>query len=94
MGVTFRDESNEPSSTIIGYSDATVTVPNNPLIMRSKALLATTHATYHNCGCCFVIRLHLIPLISGQSGKKNSPLTKQGLESPESYSAMQETRYH
>ena len=45
MGVTFRDQSNEPSSTMIGYSDATVTVPNHPLIMRSYALLVTTHAT-------------------------------------------------
>ena len=35
MGVNFRDESNEPSSTMIGYSDATVT---------TKTLLATAHA--------------------------------------------------
>ena len=27
MSVTFRDESNEPSSTMIGYIDATVTAP-------------------------------------------------------------------
>ena len=45
MGVTFRDESNEPSSTMIGYSDATVPPPNHPLIMRSKTLLVTAHAT-------------------------------------------------
>ena len=45
MGVTFRDESNEPSFTMIGYSDATVTVSNHLLLMRSKALLGTTHAT-------------------------------------------------
>jgi len=45
MSVTFRDEYNEPSSTIIGDSDATVTVPNHSLIMQSKALLAITHAT-------------------------------------------------
>ena len=45
MSVTFRDESNEPSSTMIGYSDATVTAPNHSLIMRLKILLATTHAT-------------------------------------------------
>ena len=45
MCVTFRDESNESSSTMIGYSDATVTAPNHPLIMRSKTLLATAHAT-------------------------------------------------
>jgi len=45
MCVTFRDESNEPSSTMIGYSDATVTVSNHPPIMRSTSLLVTTHAT-------------------------------------------------
>ena len=45
MSVTFRDESNESSSTMIGYSDATVTTHNHPLIMRSKALLATAYAT-------------------------------------------------
>ena len=45
MGETFRDESNEPSSTMIGYSDAKVTAPNHFLIMRSKTLLAITHAT-------------------------------------------------
>ena len=45
MGVTFRDESNEPSFTMIGYSDATVTASNYPLIMWSKALLTTAHAT-------------------------------------------------
>ena len=43
--VTFRDESNESSSTMIGYSDATITAPNHPLIMRSKTLLDTSHAT-------------------------------------------------
>ena len=32
MCVTFRDESNEPSSTMIGYSDATVTAPDHSLI--------------------------------------------------------------
>ena len=64
MCITFRDESNEPSSTIIDYIDATVTAPNYPLIMRSKVLLATTHATVYNCGDCFVIKLYLIPLIS------------------------------
>jgi len=45
MSVTFRDESNESSFTMIGYSDATVTAPNHPPIMRSKTLLATAHAT-------------------------------------------------
>ena len=45
IGVTFRDEFNESSSTMIGYSDATVTTSNYLLIMRSNALLATAHAT-------------------------------------------------
>ena len=44
MSVNFRDESNEPSFIMIGYSDATVTALNHPLIVRSKASLvrATT----------------------------------------------------
>ena len=33
MSVTFRNESNESSSTMIGYSDATVTATDHPLIM-------------------------------------------------------------
>ena len=41
MGATFRDETNEPSSTMIGYSDATVTASNHFPIVRLKALLAT-----------------------------------------------------
>ena len=45
MGISFQDESNEPSSTMIGYSDVIVTVSNHSLIMQSKALLATAHAT-------------------------------------------------
>ena len=45
MSVTFRDESNESSFTMIGYSDATVTTPNHLQIMRSKALLAAVTAT-------------------------------------------------
>ena len=45
MSVIFRDESNEPSSIMIGYSDATITISNHPPIMRSKTLLATTYAT-------------------------------------------------
>ena len=49
MCVTFRDESNEPSSTMIGYSDATVTTPNHLLIIRLKASLATVLLQYHNC---------------------------------------------
>ena len=45
MSVIFQEESTEPSSTMIGYSDATVPAPNHPPIMRSKALLATAHTT-------------------------------------------------
>ena len=45
MGVTFRDESNEPSFIMIGYSDGTVTALNHPLIVRSKASLARATAT-------------------------------------------------
>ena len=39
MSVIFRDESNEPSSTIIGYNDTTVIAPNHTPIMRSKTSL-------------------------------------------------------
>jgi len=45
MDVIFQDKSNKLSSIIIGYSNATVTTPNHPLIMRSKILLAIAHAT-------------------------------------------------
>ena len=45
MSVNFRDESNEPSLIMIGYSDATVTVLKHPLIVRSKASLARATAT-------------------------------------------------
>ena len=45
MGVTFRDESNEPSFIMIGYSDATVTALNYPPIVRSKASLDRATAT-------------------------------------------------
>ena len=45
IGVTFRDESNEPSSIIISYSDAAVTTLNHPLIVRSKSSLAKITAT-------------------------------------------------
>jgi len=72
MSVTFRDESNEPSSTMIGYSDATVTTPNHTLLVRPKALLATVLLQHHGCGGGFIIRLHLILLISGQRAEKFS----------------------
>ena len=45
MGVTFRDESNETSLTMIGYIDATVTTPNHLQLMRSKVSLAAVTAT-------------------------------------------------
>ena len=45
MGVTFRDESIEPSSIMIDYSDATVTALNHPLIMRSNDSLTRATAT-------------------------------------------------
>ena len=45
MGVNFRDESNEPSFIMIGYSDATVAALNHPLIVRSKASLVRATAT-------------------------------------------------
>ena len=45
MDVTFRDESNEQSFNTIGYSDATVTSPNHPLLVRSNASLAKVTAT-------------------------------------------------
>ena len=45
MGVTFRDESNEPSFIMIGYSDATVTALNYPPVVRSKASLDRATAT-------------------------------------------------
>ena len=44
MGVIFRDESNEPSSIMIDYSDAIVTAPNHPLIVRSEASLVRVTA--------------------------------------------------
>ena len=44
MCVTFRDESNEPRSIMIGYSDATVTMSNHPQIVRSNVSLATATA--------------------------------------------------
>jgi len=61
IGVTFRKESNELSSTMIGYSDDIVIAPNYLLIMQLKVLLQ-----YHNCGDYFVIKFYLISLISGQ----------------------------
>ena len=45
MGVTFRDESNEPSFIMIGYSGATVAALNHPLIVRSNASLVRATVT-------------------------------------------------
>ena len=45
MCVNFRDESNEPSFIIIGYSNATVTALNHPPIVRSEALFDRATAT-------------------------------------------------
>ena len=45
MDVTFRDESNEPSSIMIGYSDATVTMSNHSIIVRSKTSLSIVSDT-------------------------------------------------
>ena len=44
MDVIFQDESNEPSFIMIGYSDATVTMSNHILNVRTKASLATVTA--------------------------------------------------
>ena len=45
MCVNFRDEFNEPNFIMIDYSDATVTAPNHPLIVRAKTSLAKITAT-------------------------------------------------
>ena len=54
MCVNFRDGSNELSFIMIGYSDATMTVLNHPLIVRSKASLART-----NCYSSIVVEVIL-----------------------------------
>ena len=45
MSVIFRDESNDSSFIIFGYSDATVNALNYSLIVRSKASLVRATAT-------------------------------------------------
>jgi len=45
MSVNFRDESNDSSSVLISYSDATVTALNHPPIVRSKSSFARATAT-------------------------------------------------
>ena len=57
---------------MIGYSDAIVNTHDRPLIVRSNVALATELLQYHSCGVNFIIRLHLIPLISGQRAEKFS----------------------
>ena len=85
MSVNFRDESNEPSLIMIGYSDATVTVFKHPLIVRRRLHYLEQLLQDHSCGGNFVIRLYLLPLISGQSivslsSKYFHITTKHGLE--------------
>ena len=46
MDVIFRDESNEPNSTIIGYSDATVTTPKSSSNYVVKDLIS--YSTYYS----------------------------------------------
>ena len=72
MSVTFRDESNGPSSIMIGYSGATVTTSNHPLIVWLKTSLGKVTATVSSCGVNFIIRLHLILLINSQMTEKFS----------------------
>ena len=45
MSVTFRDEFNDSSFIMIGYSDAIVNVLNYSLIVRSKASLVRVTTT-------------------------------------------------
>ena len=45
MSVIFRDESNDLSFIMFGYSDATVNTLNYSLIVRSKTSLGRTSAT-------------------------------------------------
>ena len=95
MSVTFRDESNDSSSVLISYIDATVTALNHPLIVRSKASLASAVLQYHSCGGNFIIRLYLIPLISSQnivSLIKTFPPFNQTW--PESSASMKRTPMH
>ena len=48
MGVIFRDESNEPSSIMIGYSDATITASNHPI----KSLI-----NYSTCYSTIIVKI-------------------------------------
>jgi len=52
MGVTFRDESNEPSSTMIGYSDATVTALKSSSTHAVKDLIS-----YITCYSTIIVKI-------------------------------------
>ena len=52
MGVTFRDESNELSSTMIGYSDATVTTPKSSSNHAAKDLIS-----YITCYSIMIVKI-------------------------------------
>ena len=51
MGITFRDESNEPSFNMIDYSDATVITPNQPSERTVKSLIS-----YSTCCSTIVVQ--------------------------------------
>ena len=51
-GVTFRDESNEPSSTIIGYSDAAVTTSKSSSNHAVKDLIS-----YKTCSSTIIVKI-------------------------------------
>ena len=60
MSVIFRDKSNDSSSVLISYSDATVTALNYSLIIRSNASLDWSREFTKGLAGGFVIRLYLI----------------------------------
>ena len=54
MGVTFRDESNEPSFTLIGYSDTTVTTPKSSSNHAVKDFIS-----YSTCYSTIIVKIVL-----------------------------------
>ena len=54
MSVIFRDEFNEPSSIMIGYSDTIVITPNHPPNRTVKGLI-----NYSNCYSPIVVEVIL-----------------------------------
>ena len=54
MGVIFRDEFNEPSSTMIGYSYATVTTPKSSSNYAVKDLIS-----YGTCYITIIVEIIL-----------------------------------